>query len=361
MPKKLILSLTVGAGVSTLALYLALRNVPLADLIAYFGQVNYLWMGPSVLLVLASFVLRTWRWRVILGSSPAMGFWNAYHPLMIGFMINCVLPGRVGEVARPAILKKRNGVPFSTGLATVAAERVFDMLILVAVFVGVMAFVEIDPAFEVVFGDLTLNKALLEKVAAATSRLGAVLLVGIVLVSLDRSRKWINTTIDWTARRLAVGPPRMQRLILAGGDLLIGLNENFAAGFRLIKQPRRLLECTLLSLAVWLVAVGSYYLMGLGCPQVELSYTQWFAVVVMICFFIALPSVPGYWGLWEAGGFFAMRLFGVPPEAAAGATLLNHALQLLPVILAGLISALITSINIMRVSYDEGDRRLSTA
>jgi uncharacterized membrane protein YbhN (UPF0104 family) len=56
-----------------------------------------------------------------------------------------------------------------------------------------------------------------------------------------------------------------------------------------------------------------------------------------------------------------MRLFGVPPEAAAGATLLIHALQVLPVILVGLISALVTSINIMRVSYDEGDRRLSTA
>jgi len=36
---------------------------------------------------------------------------------MIGFMINCILPGRVGEVARPIILKKKENVPFSTGLA----------------------------------------------------------------------------------------------------------------------------------------------------------------------------------------------------------------------------------------------------
>jgi uncharacterized protein (TIRG00374 family) len=358
MPKKLILSLTAGGGISALALYLSLRNVPLADLAAYFGQVDYLWMGPAILLVMVSFILRVWRWQMILGPSPAVDFWSAYHPLMIGFMINCVLPGRVGEVARPAILKKKSGVPFSTGLATVAAERVFDMLILVAAFVGILAFVEIDPAFEVAFGDLTLNKALLEKVAEGTSRLGMVLLLGIVLVSIDRSRKWINAIIGWAAKRLAVGPPRMRRLILAGGDLLIGLNENFAAGFGLIKHPRRLLICTLLSLSVWGIAVGSYYLVGLGCPQVNLSYGQWFAVLAMICFFIALPSVPGYWGLWEAGGFFAMRLFGVPPEAAAGATLLNHALQLLPVILAGLISALVTSINILRVSYtDEPGRR----
>jgi hypothetical protein len=87
---------------------------------------------------------------------------------------------------------------------------------------------------------------------------------------------------------------------------------------------------------------------------VDLSYGQWIAVVVMICFFIAMPSVPGYWGLWEAGGVFAMRLFGVPPEAAAGATLLNHALQVLPVILVGLVSALITSVNIVQVAYEKG-------
>ena len=55
---------------------------------------------------------------------------------MIGFMINSVLPGRVGEVARPVILKKQEDIPFSTGLATVAAERVFDVIIMIIL--GVM-------------------------------------------------------------------------------------------------------------------------------------------------------------------------------------------------------------------------------
>jgi uncharacterized protein (TIRG00374 family) len=354
MPRKLILSLTVGGGVSVLALYLSLRNVPLAELAAYLKGVDYLWMGPAILAVLVSFVLRVWRWRLILGQSARIDYWNAHHALMIGFMINCVLPGRVGEAARPAILKKKCGVPFTTGLATVAAERVFDMLILVTGFVAILAIVEIDPAFKVQFGDMTLNKALLEKVAVGTSRLGLLLLVGIVLVSVDQSRRWINAVIAWMAKRLAFGPPKLRRGIKTCGDLVIGLNENVAAGFGLLKSPRRLLGCLLLSLAVWAVAVESYYLVGKGCPQVDLSYGQWIAVVVMICFFIAMPSVPGYWGLWEAGGVFAMRLFGVPPEAAAGATLLNHALQVLPVILVGLVSALITSVNIVQVAYEKG-------
>jgi glycosyltransferase 2 family protein len=354
MPKKLILSLIVGGGISVLALYLSLRNVPLIELTAYFKEVDYLWMVPAILAVLASFILRVWRWQLILSQSARIDYWNAHHPLMIGFMINCVLPGRVGEAARPAILKSKCGVPFTTGLATVAAERAFDMLILVTGFVALLSFVEIDPAFNVQFGDLTLNKALLEKVAVATSRFGLLLLVGIVLVSADQSRQWINAAIGWMSQRLAFGPPKLQKRIAALGESIITLNENFAAGFGLLKSPRRLLKCLSLSLAVWGIQVGSYYLVGRGCPNVDLSYGQWFAVVVMICFFIALPSVPGYWGLWEAGGVFAMRLFGVTPEAAAGATLLNHALQVLPVILVGLVSALVTSVNIVQVAYAKG-------
>ncbi|MEJ2637978.1 MAG: lysylphosphatidylglycerol synthase transmembrane domain-containing protein [Desulfosarcinaceae bacterium] len=361
MPKKLILSLAIGSAVSVLALYLSLRNVPLEDLGTYFEGVNYLWMGPAVVAVLASFVLRVWRWQSILGQSVRITYWNAHHPLMIGFMINCILPGRVGEAARPAILKQRCGVPFSTGLATVAAERVFDMLILVTGFVAVLALVEIDPAFKVQFGELTLNRDLLEKVAVGTSRLGVLLLAGIVLVSVDRSRRWINAVIAGLAGRLAFGPPKLRRLMDRCGHLLIGLNENVAAGFGLLKSPRRLLCCLFLSIAVWGVQVGSYYLVGRGCPQVSLSYGQWFAVVVMICFFIALPSVPGYWGLWEAGGVFAMRLFGVSSEAAAGATLLNHALQVLPVIVVGLVSALITSVNIVQVAYEKDREAASEA
>ena len=64
-------------------------------------------------------------------------------------------------------------------------------------------------------------------------------------------------------------------------------------------------------------------------------------MMVIICFFIALPSVPGYWGLWEAAGVFALSIFGIGKEQAAGFTLFNHAVQILPLIPAGCISSLL--------------------
>jgi hypothetical protein len=75
--------------------------------------------------------------------------------------------------------------------------------------------------------------------------------------------------------------------------------------------------------------------------------------MIIICFFIALPSVPGYWGIWEAGGVFALVLFGVSSKDAAGYTLANHAIQIFPVMIVGLVSVMVTSVNILQVSYEK--------
>jgi hypothetical protein len=77
--------------------------------------------------------------------------------------------------------------------------------------------------------------------------------------------------------------------------------------------------------------------------------------MIIICFFIALPSVPGYWGLWEASGVFALIIFDVSSKDALGFTLANHAIQMFPVIIAGFISAAITSVNIWQVSYKKNE------
>ena len=111
MKKKIILSLLFGIIVSAAALYFAFRNVPFGDLLAYLSSINYWWVLPSAVTGILSFALRTYRWQIILRSAKSLSFWPAVHPLMIGFMLNCILPGRVGEVARPVILQKNENVP----------------------------------------------------------------------------------------------------------------------------------------------------------------------------------------------------------------------------------------------------------
>jgi len=354
MRKKIGVSLILGLIVSILALYLAFRNVPLNDLVIYLGSINYVWILPAVVVILLSFALRVYRWKIILESVGKISFWQSFHPLMIGFMINCILPGRVGEVARPVILQKKENIPFSTGLATVAAERVFDVGMLIVLFAVLLVSIEIDPDIDMVFGEYHLNKATLMTVGKGTFKLLLLLIAGIALVGFNKTRKLITDLINrMPGMFFFAGPDLKKKIKKKFSEPLVNTVENFATGFTLIKYPMKLFTCFNLSVLVWGLAAFSYYLVSLGCPGIELSFTEITAVMIIICFFIALPSVPGYWGLWEAGGVFALLLFGVSSKDAAGFTLANHAVQIFPVVFAGLVSAMITSVNIWKVSYGE--------
>jgi len=52
--------------------------------------------------------------------------------------------------------------------------------------------------------------------------------------------------------------------------------------------------------------------------------------------------------LWEAGGVFALSLFGVTQKDALGFTLINHAIHIFPVIIFGLVSAWVTGVSLRR-------------
>ncbi|MBW2613663.1 MAG: flippase-like domain-containing protein [Deltaproteobacteria bacterium] len=119
----------------------------------------------------------------------------------------------------------------------------------------------------------------------------------------------------------------------------------------MIKSPGKMTLSLVLSILIWLLGVLSYAVFALGCPGIGIDLVEMAAVMVIVCIFIALPSVPGYWGLWEAGGIFALTLFGVSGREAAGFTLANHAIQMIPVMIIGAISAWITGVNIWRTSF----------
>ena len=354
MKKNILTSLLIGLAISAVTLYLALKNVPFTDLLIYLTSINYFWIFPSVLTALISFVLRTLRWQIILESAGKVNFWRAFHPLMIGFMINCILPGRVGEIARPIILQQKENIPFPTGLATVAVERVFDAGLLVAFFAIMLTTMKIDPGLDITFGGYHLNQETLILIRRGMTELSFIIIAGIIIIGFSKTRAII--------KRIIMGLPYL--FFFTGASLKIkiqqkvcspiaGLVENIGFGFALIKYPKKICSCIGLSLVIWGLAAFSYYIMALGCPGIDLSFIELSAVMIIVCFFIALPSVPGFWGIWEAGGVFELSLFGISAKNAAGFTLTNHAVQIFPVIIVGLVSAVMTGVNIWQVSYKE--------
>ena len=352
MNKRILLSLFVGVVFSAVALYLALRNVPFDQLIDYLGSMNYLWVMPATVVGVISFMLRAVRWQLILGVDRRIGYWRTFHAMMIGFMLNCILPARVGELARAVILKQKERVPFTTGIATVAAERVLDLVFLLLMLAVVLSFVSVDSGKSHTFAGYHLDRDTLINVSRTMVHLCLILVCVILVMSIEKTRALIKRLLALLPGLFSfAGPAFREKVQTRLSDRLIGMVDNFASGFVLVKRPGQMLGCVVLSILVWGSLAFSYYLTAVGAPGIGLTYAEIAAMMVIICFFIALPSAPGFWGLWEAGGVFALSLFGVSAREAAGYTLANHAIQLFPVIVIGLASALITGVNILQVAY----------
>ncbi len=351
MNKKTVFSLIAGIIVSVAALYLSLRNVPFADLFAYLAIINYGWVLLSGAVAVPCFLLRAHRWRIILESKKKLEFRSVFHPLMIGFMLNSILPGRIGEVARPYILSKKENLPFTTGLATVAMERLMDMTFLILLSAVVLTTLDIAPDYTISFGKYQLSPENLSSIGKGLLRLCLIFMGGILLIMLPLTRSLIQKLILFSPEIIPFTPKAFKlHLREKFMQTLVNIIDLFAAGFSLLKNPEKIFHCFILTILIWAGTALSYYIMAKGCPGVELSYLQSIALMVIICLFIALPSAPGYWGLWEAGGVFGLSLFGVSAETAAGYTLANHFIQLLPVIIIGLVSAMITGVSILQVA-----------
>ncbi len=106
-----------------------------------FNLVNWAWVAFAIGLNLVSVLLRSFAWRLTIDQAlepPRPLFGRIFSAFSIGLLANAVLPGRIGELARVAVLRRH--LPHGRGttgalVGTVFAHRLFDLfpaLLLVA-------------------------------------------------------------------------------------------------------------------------------------------------------------------------------------------------------------------------------------
>ncbi len=120
-------------------------------------EANYFWIVLALILGVVAYLSRAYRWKYVLEPLGfKTSFWNRYHAVMIGYLINLTIP-RAGEASRSAMLYRSDGVPFSSSFGTIIAERAIDMVMLLLValltaFLGYSDFMEIKSLIVQEFG-----------------------------------------------------------------------------------------------------------------------------------------------------------------------------------------------------------------
>jgi uncharacterized protein (TIRG00374 family) len=111
-----------------------------------FTTVQWNWVAAAVGLNLLSVVVRALAWRTVIVNAferPHPPFMLVFSAFSVGLLANAVLPGRIGELARVAVLNRRlpQRGAWARLLGTVFAHRIFDLVavILLLVYVALTA------------------------------------------------------------------------------------------------------------------------------------------------------------------------------------------------------------------------------
>ena len=111
-------------------MYLSLKGLDFSEIKTSFQSANYIYLFPALLLVLLLLLLRSYRWGVMLSPLIKYDQKTLFVITAIGFMVVSIIPARIGEIARPYLVKQKNGIKMSSTIATVVVERIFDLLAL---------------------------------------------------------------------------------------------------------------------------------------------------------------------------------------------------------------------------------------
>jgi uncharacterized protein (TIRG00374 family) len=110
-----------------------------------FGSVYWKWVLAAIALNLLSVLVRSLAWRTVIDQAmppPRPRYRSIFSAFCVGLCANAVLPGRIGELARVAVLNRR--LPRRRGLwatlvGTVFAHRVFDLVAVMLLILYVVA------------------------------------------------------------------------------------------------------------------------------------------------------------------------------------------------------------------------------
>jgi len=308
----------VGLAVSLALLAWILHRINLREVWTHAQNANGLLLLLTVTIATLTFPVRTIRWRLILPDVdgrrlPWIPLW---HATTIGFMANNLLPARAGEFARAYVASRQIPVRFSTVLASVGVERVFDGLVML----GLMAVAIAAPSFPA--HALVGGRSLSTIVTSAAVLFGLVLLLALVVV--HRPAPWLRL-FERIAGRLL--PAHLAERLIRGA-------EGTVAGLVVLKRPGRFAGVVLWSLVLWIKNAAAFAIcfraFGIDVP-VEAA----FLLQGIIGFGVAVPSTPGYIGVFEAATLVTLQLYGVDSSLAVSYALTYHVTTFIPITVLG--------------------------
>jgi hypothetical protein len=268
---------------------------------------------PIVALIMAimsfNLLMRSLRWRVVLAADRRVPVSHAFWATAAGYLGNNVLPARAGELVRALMLSASTGMSKVFILTTIFAERVVDALFLLAISGIILLTLPVTPGW----------------LARAARPVGVIGLVGVTAIVLI-------PFFEPFWQRLLARLPLPQRWRERAEQAL----RHAILGIRSFHDRGRLARFLLFTALLWSLE-GVTTVLGARAIGISFSFPVAFLLIAGLGLGSALPSTPGYVGIYQFVAVSVLTPFGFNKADAIAYILLFQAMNYVVLFVWGLI------------------------
>jgi uncharacterized protein (TIRG00374 family) len=284
-----------GLLISAAALGITLYFVDLKQLGEVLRMADYRFVAAGLVSSLIWLFVRGFFWRTLLQNKAK--YKDVFFTLSEGYLLNNLLPLRLGEVGRAYLLGRKAGLDFWHVLSTIVIERALDVVFGASILLVSLMFM--------VSGGWALQVGFL---------MGGLMVAGLVfLFIMARNHDRAIAIFDRIAARI----PIVQRL---GGKII----RSFLEGISILNSPLLFIKAIGWISLNWVLGLVQFYLyMRAFFPEgVEFLWVSFSLGIAAMG--VAAPSSPGSIGVYEGVLVFALSLFGQNESNAFAFAVIAH-------------------------------------
>jgi uncharacterized protein (TIRG00374 family) len=252
----------------------------------------------------AGFPLRGFRWAILIrGTGFPLRIKDATEIIFISWLVNCLVPAKLGDLYRAYLLKINTTVSLSRTFGTVFIERILDLFAIV------------------VFG---LGSGYWSFRGRLPGEVQVVFAIGVAVVILLAGGL---LTMRNFGRRIITALPLPHRVM----EFYDRFEEGVFSAVGLRALPRLIVITAL----IWSTEAMRLFLVveALGFPEIHLGISGAFFVALTGSLLTAVPFTPAGIGIVEGAVVFVLtQVYNVPPTEALAITLVDRVISVLSII-----------------------------
>jgi hypothetical protein len=298
----------ISIPLAALLLYLSLRGVEWSRIWGIIAAARWEYIVALSAITAFNLFLRSLRWRILLNAEARLSVGLVFRANMAGYLGNSFLPARAGEVIRSLIVSTHSSLSKTYVLTTALSERLMDVIALVLWSSLVLLGVHPKPEW---MDRLSRSMAVVAAVGALT--------VAVIPHTGDLVRNLLH--------RIPVPAALRARLLPLAEQVLLGL--------RAFHHWGRFGGFALFTVIIWtLDATGT--MIASRAFGMNFSFSIAMLLLTALGLGSALPSTPGYVGIYQFVAVTVLTPFGYTRDAALAYIMVAQAVAYAVTLLLGL-------------------------